>query len=246
MASTEISPLYAQGRLALRDGTKTLREVASDLLDPLPPEEPSTDVIPFPAVPRPLVLEEKHRKALALLPKVFGKVVVDKRRRLTSDEIATLHEERETVKTVMGVLEGRADAIAENIRHHVDVQAEKDGLADPETTLRDAQGHYILARPQNPTRVNIPGTNEAFSLEYRSGSTGTASVDNNLLLDLYESGKISREEYLAVTAERRVFDEEKATKAVIKNPALLDVIKQATVRSRPGKPGTSLFVRKAK
>lgn len=254
--STEIVPAFIAGRIALRDHTKTLTEVAKDLMEPLPDHEPGAEMVPFPAVPQTPILTDEDKEALALLPQVFGKVLVDERRTLEPQEIADLYKERETVKKVVEVLAGRADVINENIRAHVDVDMEARGIAVPkdfvrsgtvltEATPRDAAGHYIFAKKGEPTRVNIPGTNKAFSLEYRAGKDGGVQIEANLLLDLYEAGKITREQYLAVTSERRVFDEEKATKAIVKDPSLLAVIQLVTRPVAPTKPGTSLFVRKA-
>lgn len=242
---TDLAPVFRAGRIALRDGEKTLTQVAATLLEPLP-EETSTEVVPFPKVPHTPVLTDTERKALRRLPEVYSKVLVEDRRALTGDEIAALYDEREVVRTVVDTLKGRVDVINENVRHHVDVEAEAHGEADPSETLRDAQGHYILAAKGQPTRVHIPGTNQDFSLEYRSGSTGGVTIDSNHLLDLYEDGEITREQYLALTREVRVFDEEKASKAILKDESLLEVIAKITRRTADTKPGTSLYIRKAK
>jgi hypothetical protein len=236
--TTDLVPLLKKGRIALRNGEATLQQVVSGLVAPLPEEA----VTLVPSVPRTRVLTDDDRKALAKLPKVFGQVVVEERRVLTGAEIATLHEEREVVKKVTEVLTGRVDVINSNIRHHVDVAAEAEGLVD-EDTPRDKDGHYILASKGNPTRVPIPGTNEDFSLEYRSGKDNGVFIDSNDLLDLYDDGKISREDYLALTREVRVFDEDKAAKAVLKDERLLEVIAMAAKPKAPTKPGTSLYVR---
>ena len=255
--STEIVPAFQRLRVALRDHTMTLTEAAGDLIGPVAPEGPGSEVVPFPDVPKTPILTDEDKAALAKLPSVFGKVLVEERRSLAGQEIADLFEERETVRQVMDVLKGRVDVINENVRTHVDVDAEERGVAVPkdyvrsgrvlaEATPRDAAGHYIFASKGNPTRVNIPGTNQAFSLEYRAGSDGGAYIDANHLLDLLEAGEITRDQYLSLTSERRVFDEDKATKAIIKDPSLLGIIAKITRRSSPTKPGTSLFIRKAK
>ena len=254
---TELVPTaFLQGRIALRDHTKTLVEVAATLLEPEPDHVPGSAMVPFPDVPATPVLTKEHKDALAKLPKVFAKTLVEDRRSLATEEIAALYDERETVKTVMEVLNGRVDVINENVRTHVDVDHEERGIAVPkdhirsgvvltEATPRDSSGHYIFASKGKPTRVNIPGTNEAFSLEYRAGRDGGVTIDSHHLLDLYEEGEITREQYLALTSERRVFDEDKATKAIVKDPTLLEVIAKVTRRVAPTKPGTSLFIRKA-
>lgn len=254
--TTQIVPAYQVGRIALRDKTKTLREVAADLIGPEVEFEHSSDLVPFPAVPQTPILTDEDKAALAKLPQVFAGVLVDERRALTQDEVKALFVERETVKQVLTVLKGREDVINENVRTHVDVDQERAGVAVPkdvirsgkilvEATPRDASGHYIFASKGKPTRVNVPGTNKAFSLEFRSGNDGGVTIDANHLLDLLERNEITRDQYLSLTSERRIFDEEKATKAIVKDPTLLEVITKVTHRVAPTKPGTSLFVRKA-
>ncbi len=244
------------GRIALRDGA-TLLDVAKNFLEPEPDHTPGSEMIPFPAVPRTPILTAEDKAALARLPEVFGKVLVEERRSLKADEIAALHEERKVVKQVVTVLAGREGVINENIRHHVDVDHEERGVAVPkdkvhagrvivEATPRDASGHYIFASQGDPTRVHIPDTNEDFSLEYRKGSDGGVQIDANHLLDLLESEEITRAQYLALTREVRVFDEAKARQAILKDETLLEVIAKVTRRVAPTKPGTSLFVRKSK
>lgn len=255
--STEIVPAFTAGRLALREGSKTLAQVAETLLEPVPDHVPSKEVAPFPDVPQTKVLTEKEKEALLALPTVFGKVVVETRRSLQEQEIAAVAQERDVLKTIVSVLAGREAVVNEYIRHHVDVDAEERGVAVRadvirgekvivEATPRDADGHYILASKGNPTRVHIPNTNEDFSLEYRAGRAGSVTIDSHALLDLYEAGEITREQYLALTVERRVFDEAKATAAVIKDESLLEVIAKISRRTGETKPGTSLYVRKAK
>jgi hypothetical protein len=61
---------------------------------------------------------------------------------------------------------------------------------------------------------------------------------------MYEAGEITREAYLAMTKERRVFDEAKAFEALRKEPeTYLPIIAAMGERSNPS---TSLFVRKAR
>lgn len=258
MTSTALTATESlrKGRIALRDGASLL-DVAKTFLEPEPDHEPGAAMVPFPPVPQTPILTDEDKAALVRLPEVFGKVIVEQRRRLEDDEIAALYDEREVVKQVMSVLDGRVEVINENVRTHVDVDHEERGIAVPkdfvregkvltEATPRDAKGHYIFARPQQPTRVRIPGTNMDFSLEYRKGSDSGVTIDSNHLLDLYEAGEITREQYLAVTREVRVFDEKKASAAILRDETLLEVIAKVTKRVAPGKPGTNLQVRKTK
>lgn len=253
----DVLPAYTAGRIALKDGA-SINEVAETLIESAEVAHvPSTTAIPFPDLPKAPEITPEAKRALLDLPKVFGQVVMEAPRTLSDSEIADLARERSVVKQITTLLKGREEAIGEYIRTHVDIDASAAGIGVPkdvirsgkvvvEATPRDDAGHYILASKGNPTRVHIEGTNEDFSLEYRAGRSGTVSVSSEGLLDLYEAGEITREDYLALTREKRVFDEDKAKAACIKDPRLLGIIAQVTRRTGAGNPGTSLYVRKAK
>ena len=192
-------------------------------------------------------------EALLALPGVFGKVQPDSRRTLTADEVKGLWDERLVLKAIGDLLDSREEDIKTLVRHHLDVDAEESGRAvskaviDPEThkviveaTPRDINGHYVLAAPQQPERLNVPGTDQAFSREFR---TGSISVDADLLLRLHEDGDLSREDYLSFTREVRVFDKAKALAAISKNPNLLGLLAKI---SRKGLASTSIQARKQK
>lgn len=249
--TTEIVPAYVErGKVALKEG-KSLKEIASEVLDDLPAVV-TTEVVPFPPVPKPLVITDEHRVALAELSSVFGVVQPDTRRTLTPDEITTLYKERECLKTIGDLLDGREEAIKTLIRHHLDVDAETRGVAVPkakvdgatgevivEPSPRDQHGHYVLATKGKPERLPIPGTNQEWSREYRSGSV---EVDTERLEALLAAGEISREDYLSFTREVRVFDEDRAREAMKKDPSRFALLRRISRRSSVG---SSLFVRKA-
>lgn len=237
-----------RAKIAVREN-KSIKEIASifaqDVVLPAPAEE-------FPAVPAPLTITPEFVDALKQLPSVFGAVMPAERRSLSETEIAALYTERETLRVVLDLIKNRDASISETVRHHIDVNAEENGIAVPkpvlgpngevivEATPRDNAGHYILSAPQNPHRVPISGTNQEWSSEYREGAV---SIDTNTLEDLVEQGVVSREDYLSMTREVRIFDEAKALKALAAKPERLGIIKSITKRSGAT---TSLFVRKAK
>lgn len=195
-------------------------------------------------VPEGTHITDEVRQALRTLPKVFGAVVVQDRRELTPAEIGSAYQEFTVLRTIGDTLKQRAETIKENIRTHVDVQAERTGDADGATV--DASGHYLLARPKNPVRVDVPDANEQFSIEYRSGRSGKMTVSSEALLQAYEDGELTREQYLSLTRETRVFDEAKASKAVVADPSLLQVIRDASRVTGATEPGSSLYLRKSK
>jgi hypothetical protein len=235
-AQTELSPLIKQGQIALKDPKATLASVAAALLVEMPEVEALAPAKP--TVPAPVELTSEIKQALAQVAEVFAAVQPTERRRLSDTEVAALYLERDVVKTVAGVMADREENIKEYVRNHLDIVAEETGMVDDNTPV-DGKGHYVVATKGNPERLNVAGTNQAFSREFRSGK---ASVDGSRLLDLYEAGDISREDYLAFTREVRVFDEDKALKAINDDPKRLEILARLAV---PGAPSASLFVRKA-
>jgi len=235
--TTELSPVIKTGQLALKAPDATLATVVAAVAATLP--EVDAVAVVTPEVPAPLVLDQDTKEALSQIESVFAAVQPDTARALTETEVATLYLERETLRKVTEVLGGRDDAIKEYIRNHFDRVAEANGLAD-ENTTKDANGHYVVCSKGKPERLNISGSNQAWSREYRSNK---ATVDASRLLDMYEAGEISREDYLAFTREVRAFDEDKAYAAIVAKPERLEILAKLAV---PASEGTSLFVRKAK
>lgn len=248
--STAVVALIERGKIALREG-KSLRDVAASVMDPEPEHVAVAEPVPFPDLPKPLTITPEDKRALLDLPKVFGQVNLMERRTLTDEEIVAVRTEQAVLRQIEALMKGRDEALKEYVRTHMDVEAEAQGIAVPkdvvrgghvvvESTPRDQAGHYILASKGKPFRVDIPGTNQQYSSEYRAG---TVSIDPHVLDDMLENGEISREDYLSVTVERRVFDEAKAQKAMLARPERISLLRKIAKR---GQDGTSLFVRKAK
>lgn len=229
----------------------SLKEVAAALDVHVAPAPVYTNSAAWPEA---LVLTAEQRAALDAVPAVFGVVHPDAPKILTDDEIVALYEERETVREALEPLKGRDEVIKEIMRHHMDLVAEQSNIAVPkdivrngqviaEATPRDANGHYILASKGNPEQARVPGTNQAFVRQYREGGVSFALAAEDLLA-MYEEGRITREQYLSMTRETRVFDEAKTMEAVRKDPeTYLPILKAVAVRSDNG---TSMYVRKAK
>lgn len=229
----------ADAKLALRQGGH-LQDVVDSLGIAPTPVVRRTEVA---EVPETAMITPEVREALKALPRVFGKVIVEERRALQDAEIGDVYAEYKNIRTIGDTLKQREEVLKENIRTHIDVRAEGNGVNDADL---DDSGHYLLPTKGNPVRVSIPNSNEQFSLEYRSGRAGKTAISSEALLDAYEEGTITREQYLSLTRERRVFDEEKASKAVLADPSLLSVLRDASVRTGQTNPGTSLYLRKAK
>lgn len=229
---------------------KSLNDVAT-ILDVHALPVPVTTEAEWPA---PVEMTDASLDAIEALPRVFNKVHPAAPKILSDEDLVSLYEEREVLRTAMEPLSGRDEVIKEIVRHHMDLVALQDNRAVPrdkvvngnvvaEASPRDTAGHFILASKGNPERANIPGTGQAWSREYRQGAVSYAHAAEDLLA-LYEAGDITREQYLAMTREQRVFDETKVMEAVRKDPeTYLPILKKVAVRTSDG---TSMFVRKAK
>lgn len=246
--TTELSA-QERARIALREGEQTLTDVAAQAAAANVKFSAATqatgDVKPFPDVPETPMITQQVHDALVDLPHYYGKVVVDTRRSLTSAEIAAFYDEYRTLRTIGDTLKERLEVVKENIRTHIDVAAEEQGAAG-DYTPRDDAGHFILSSKGHPTVVPIPGANEQFSLEFRAGRAGRATISSAAIEELYEDGELTRDQYLSLTREERVFDEAKATAAVVKDPSLVDVIAKAIRVTNATSDGTSLYLRKVK
>ena len=229
--SNEIATVETIGRLAMSQDGATLKSVAVALLAEAPLDEPKKL-----KVPAKVTMTDELVSALTVLPAVFAKEQVAEIRQLTPEELASLAEEQETITAILKPLDTRLSAIKDSIRHHLDLRAVADGRAAKAEV--DNNGHYVVAVKGMPDTLPMPGTNQVWSNEYKSGTT---EIDAGKLLTMYEAGEITREEYLAFTKEVRIFDEAKAFASMAKNPSLLRIFKQIIKR---GRSGSSLYVRK--
>lgn len=199
---------------------------AAALLDHIAQDDAQQEITRQSAAVSPLT--DKQKAALSLLPEVFGKVSPEQPRALTSDEAAALVEERETIDTVLSVLSNRKDkTLREALANHLDALLEQSGEVD-EDTPRSKDGHYLVK-----SSAAVPQTSRKIDAVV---SKPSPKVSDALLLDLHENGDLTREEYLSLTVVpevKRTFNEDKARKAIKKNPALLHKIVKATTRPNP-------------
>jgi hypothetical protein len=249
-----LEQIIERGTFALRKNSDmSLEELAAAITEEVPSfwSMPG-QVVPFPEVPTPVVMTPEIQEALNALPAVFGKVNLDKRRTMTEEEILDVYKEHEALKALETALKDRRDNLKTYVRHHLDVDAEETNRAVPadvfdkkgnkivEASPRDKAGHYVLGEKGKPERLHIPGTNMDFS---REAASYKAALSGERLTELFEAGEITREEYLAFTREVRVFDEDKARKAIAKDKRFLGLLARITER---GGMRSALYVRKAK
>lgn len=232
--SDELELAVQRGQLALDQGVKW-----GELLDAVF----NTDVgevhsEPFPAVGKHVEITPAFADAIMQLKEVWGSVEPKTRRALNEKEHAALYRERQVLKTIKDTLDARYNAINVIVKHHMDIRAEVEDRADPVATPRDTKGHYAIARRGQPERMDIPGSNEQWSREYRSNG---AALSPDELLRMYEDEEISREDYLSFTRQARVVDEDKVMRAVVADPRRLRILYQI---GQGKTPVVQLYVRK--
>jgi hypothetical protein len=153
------------------------------------------------------LVTDKLMDAIEQLPTVFGKVKPPKARRLlNSTELYKLRAEKVQIDAAQGALKKRKAEIHSMISVHFDVYAETHLKIDPEKTPRDKDGHYLIASAGNPETALVKDGDKHFK---RQKTKDQAVWSMEKLLDLYEKGEITRAEFLAMTSQTRVLDEDK-------------------------------------
>jgi hypothetical protein len=229
VVTPELHVLVSEVMDAVAQGKYTMAEAVAAALG----EQAPKPVTPSEATFQVATITDAQRAALARLPEVYGRVVPEEIRALTGDELAAIADERETINTILTFLETRkADTIRETLANHMDQVLE--GKGDQSQTKRDGRGHYAVKHA-----VPVPGTDLKVK---RSVSNPKPTIDGATIQRLHEAGKLTREEYLALTKMpdvKRNFDEAKAREAFKKDPALLFKV-AAAVRQPP--PTTSITI----
>jgi hypothetical protein len=234
-ASTELEPV-AQGALALVQGSKpwTMTALAEALAGPAAVFT-KADALPVPA-PK-VAFSEPLRMSLKALPNLFGQVMPNKVRKLDRHELKAVTDEAVTIDTLAKEIKKRREAIQEIIRNHQDKEAEEAEGGLPATAERVAEGaakgHWLLATEGRPHKTQVDGYTESWAQKKVRGEV-TVSSSPAFLLDLFLTGEITREEYLAFTESVRVYSPDKAKAFIRKNPARgLRILARMTSRSAP-------------
>lgn len=233
----------APGILAQVQGSTpwTVATLADALAGPAPK---LPEAAPFPAPAPEVKFTPALRKALGALSVLVGKVNPTTRRMLEPSELAAVTAERNAINDVVKPLAKRADAISEMVRHHQDLQAEaakQAGEGTERVTGGVAKGHYLLGAPEAPFVTPVEGYEDGWRQVYVKGGTYQSA---SALEDLLDSGKITRQEYLAMTRETRALAQDRITTFIAKNPARgLEILAAITKREAPG---ASLYAPKKK
>lgn len=182
--------------------------------------------------PAPTAITDSQRAALAQVTEVYGSVVPTERRSLTPAEVESLMAERLVLDEVKKMVEARSESLRTTVFNHLDVEAEAAGV--PEGTGVDKDGHYILAGETVGTEAG-----KKFRREVR---TSAPTLNADALKGLVDSGDLAHDDYLAMTTQVRVVDENKVMLTLKKRPELIGAVTKAL---RPARRNAALWVRKA-
>ncbi|QDN94876.1 hypothetical protein FNV58_00685 (plasmid) [Streptomyces sp. RLB1-9] len=165
--------------------------------------------------------------AIEEIPDVFGKVKPPASRRvLNTTELAKLRAEKIQIDTAMKALAARKNEIHTMVSVHFDVVAEQQKGIDPTKTPTNKKGHYLIASPGNPERADVKDGLKYFT---REKAKDTVEWSMDALLDLLESGKITRAEFRAITSTQAVIDLDKVKRVLTlksKMPRFQEIVSQ--------------------
>jgi hypothetical protein len=222
MSAGDLVPIETLSR-RVKEGTLVK---FGDLLDEAAPPAPPA-VLPT-HLPVPRQITDEQKLALERLPEVFGSVIPAERRRVEPPEVHLLLEERRVLKTVEKMVSERTADIATTIHNHLDVEAEAQGLADDDTP-RNKDGHYVL---DGVVRGEVSDAQQ-FTREARAPSPNLDILKLQALADDPEVDWFDHDDYLAMTAQTRVVDPNKAMLHLQKKPNLVRAVREAASRSAP-------------
>lgn len=213
---TELVKLSDAQKATLRH--KPLKDVSAELVaSKVKPGEAKELVFPTP-----VEVTDSVAKAIREIGKLFNKVAPESARALDQAEIAHLTAEAEALVELGKLFGTRLDNIKEYVRNHADSTGETTGE-------KDSQGHNVVSAPKEPFVVKVPGSNTHWSNEYRNG---TVSNKTNKIQDMYDKGELTHDQYLALTTQVRVPDEDKIRDYVLKTGDL-ELLEKLTEVGRP-------------
>lgn len=210
-SATALVPAYDFDKavLALRANTSTnLGSLLAELATlPAPKVKKSADLAIVERVGEDLM------RNIAELPTVFNRVDPPTKRALNKPELVKLLEEKERIDAVEKATKKRKERIHSILSDHFDCVAERKKLIG-EKTMKDEKGHYLVAVKGAPETQLVEGSGKYFTRE-RTGDTVIFTHDKALAM--YESGEITRADYLACTrpVRTREVDEDKLSRMLL-------------------------------
>lgn len=180
-------------------------------------------------IPKPIELSPEASIALTTVA-TMEPVTVTERRKLTHEEIVALSDERSDLDALEKYIKARKDAQRAMIFNHLDVEAEEAGEDAP----IDSKGHFIKAGSVDT------GTGKRFTRELRTKAPVLTAEGLRDVVDQFDDEVFSYEDYLAVTTQVRVLDEEKALIAMRTKPGIIQAFAKA---AEPGETTASMYRR---
>jgi hypothetical protein len=153
-------------------------------------------------------------------------------REATEDERAWMIAVRNAASTVYKMAERIRDKQVKPAAHnHFDRVAEREGLVN-ENTLRTKDGHYVI---EDKSSFRVPEEERTIHRIYKRGSAsyGQTLISGEKLLELYESGEITRAQYLRWTEATRVLREDRILEDGQKDPEVFAVLAKITTTTSP-------------
>lgn len=202
----------------------------SNLLDKLASVEPPKAVDKA-SMPEVVELPTVLSMALERIPLVFNSVRPAKRRKLNRVELKALADERQTIDSVIKILNDRKAQITEIASTHFDVKAENLGLATDDTE-RDKDGHYRIAFPGNREEDTLRDDHRMW---VREGTSDSSEISSSRLELFAKQGRIPSAIYRAMTVEARIVNEDRIRAALV-NPktrrGVLNALSMITVTKK--------------
>lgn len=195
--------------------------------------EPATAETAPPAEPKMPKHVNLTPEVLALMRRLpdLERLHLAARKVLTEDQVRALSAEDDAISGIQAYLEKRQAEVRETIRIHLDEMARAGGLVRADTP-HDRYGHVILARPEEPWELDVPGFAVPWQQRYKSGKV-TVSLDE--LEIMRDRSLITVAEFNALTRQVRILDPGKVTEFLRRNRARgLAIIRAATTIGRPG------------
>lgn len=222
-AGTELAPVSAARKALARKGRSFLdvvRAVHSAGSGPAPTQIEVADKVEPPLPAKPSVAEDVKVALRLVGERVAGIRVPTRRAKLSDAQFQSLGEALAAIKVVKKwIKEVEDDTIRVALFNHFDRVAEDGKDFDPEAISVDKNGFYVL-----PAQVKLDA-GPVVKREPRQGRVTLAAED---LFELVQTGELDRQDYLALTKQVRVVDEEAVLGALERKPALAVAIKKAS------------------
>lgn len=185
-------------------------------------------------IPKPVLVDTSTEMALQATAALVPLTVVE-RRTLVQAEIDQLNEERTQLDAMAKYIEARKAAHRAMIFNHLDVALESSLDEDTSPPSSDDKGHYIQAG-----EVFSSGGHR-FTRELRREAPVLTAEALRAVEESLPDDVFSHDDYLAVTTQVRVLDEEKALILMRTKP---EIIQAFAAAATPGKTSASLYRRK--